>query len=300
MAVVLAITRPAMADPNDADRRADEGKALAAQGKFHEAAVAFREGYAIEPRPQLICNVGISYYKANELPRAAYYLEKCREIGGQLDAAFLDNVDKVLAAVRQVLASGGFASITIAVEPPTAATTIVGGPYDEPIVGSRTVWVPPGTYTVKVRATGFRDFSDQLQAAEHGSLAIRTKLEPEPKIIVDDPHTSPAPPPPVPRPPPDSPSAWPALATSIGAAAAGVLAAIAFAHANTENDLAAKTTDHRTYQDLRANTLTYEHISWFAGGLAGASAIASGFLWYRAWHVEPTQSGAVISLAGKF
>ena len=81
--MILALTHTASADRAAADKLASDAAALAGQGKLSEAAAAFRAAYAEDPRPQLICNAGVAYYKASDLPRAAYYLEQCRAIGGQ-------------------------------------------------------------------------------------------------------------------------------------------------------------------------------------------------------------------------
>src|SRR5206468_1041854 len=54
----------AAADPAAADRAAAEADALARDGRFAEAAARFRAAWdADRQRPQLFCNIGISYYK---------------------------------------------------------------------------------------------------------------------------------------------------------------------------------------------------------------------------------------------
>lgn len=307
VALLLAIGRPAFADPSEADRLAAEANALASQGKLAEAASTFRAAYAQDPRPQLICNVGVAYYKANDLPRAAFYLDQCRALGAQLDAAFLDNVDKVLAAVRRVLAAGDFAPVTFVVDPQTAAATIEASPFDEPIIGQRSVWVPFGTYRVHVHQDGYVDHDEPLHVSDRAPVTLHIQLakpavEP-PKLEPPKPEPpKPIAPPPVPAPAITAhhPSRVPAIAATAGTLALGVLGGLAYLHALDLNDQAGATHDRATYNSLRASTLDYKHLSWVAGGLAGAGAIASGLLWYRSMHVEVAPDHAVAMIGGTF
>ena len=307
MALLLAVARPAVADRAAADKLAADATHLANQGKLAESAATFRAAYAQDPRPQLICNVGVAYYKANDLPRAAFYLEQCRAVGGQLDAAFLDNVDKVLAAVRHVLAAGDFAPVTLIVEPPTAVTTLADSPFDEPIVGQHSVWVPFGTYRVRVHQDGYIDHDEPLHVTARTPITVHVTLVKQPALEpVKPPPLAPVKPQPLPAGPVDAaapaarPSRVPAIATTAGTLTLGALAGLAYLHALDLNDQAGKTHDLPTYRSLRASTLDYKHVSWIAGGLAGVGAIASGLLWYRTLHVEVAPDHAVAMIGGAF
>lgn len=305
LAGVLAVARPALADRAAADKLADTANALAKQGKLAEAAAAFRTAYTADPRPQLICNAGVAYYKASDLPRAAYYLEQCRAVGGQLDAAFLDNVDKVLAAVRQVLGARDFTPVTIIADPATASVAIANGPIDEPIVGAHTVWLPFGNYRVHVHEDGYVDRDEPVSAADHTPITMPIKLAPRavepPKPEPPAPQSS-APPARVHSAPatPRARSRVPAIAATAGTVALGALAGVAYLHAVDLNDQADKTHDYTTYKSLRTSTLDYKHLSWAVGGLAGAGAIVSGLLWVRGFHVETAPDQITASIAGTF
>lgn len=306
MALLLAIASPAVADRASADKLAADANALASQGKLAEAAATFRAAYAADPRPQLICNVGVAYYKANELPRAAFYLEECRAVGGQLDAAFLDNVDKVLAAVRHVLAAGDFTPVTLSMDPPTAAATLEGSPFDEPIVGQRSVWLPFGTYRVHVHQDGYVDHDEPVRAVDRKPISVHVTLaKPAP---VEPVHVAPPPPAkPLPAKPLPAPvviethrSRIPAIAATAGTVVLGAVGGLLYLHALDLNDQAARTHDYSAYKSLRASTLDDKHYAWIAGGLAGVAAIASGLLWYRAVHVDVAPDHAVASIGGTF
>src|SRR5439155_1719800 len=120
---VAAVARTA-ADPAAADHAAAEAAAAAARKDFAGAAAKFREAYAADPRPQLMCNVGVAYFKAGkaELPRAHRYLEQCLQGGQSLDAKFLANAAQVDKAVTDQLAAGDFAPVDVVVQPAIATT----------------------------------------------------------------------------------------------------------------------------------------------------------------------------------
>src|SRR4029078_3092935 len=94
----LATAQPAPAPPpaNGADALQAEAEALATAGKYVDAAAKYREAYAIDSRADLLCNVGVAYYKADDRPRADLYLGQCLTQSGSLDAGFAAQVRTVL------------------------------------------------------------------------------------------------------------------------------------------------------------------------------------------------------------
>src|SRR5262245_8231343 len=110
---LVAISGVASADPTSAEQAKREAEALAAQSNFVGAAAKYREAYAADPRAEYMCNIGVAYYKAKDLPRAERYLDQCLVIGKSLDAAFLDNVAKVERAVVDQLKKGDFTPIDL-------------------------------------------------------------------------------------------------------------------------------------------------------------------------------------------
>src|SRR5215470_17873339 len=95
--IATLIAVDARADPRTADQAAAEADARARAKDYLGAAAKFREAYAADPRPDLICNVGVAYHKAQELPRAQLFLSRCLERGSALDSAFIDVVRATLA-----------------------------------------------------------------------------------------------------------------------------------------------------------------------------------------------------------
>jgi hypothetical protein len=311
-----------------ADRAVAEAQTRAANNDFVGAAAKYREAFKADPRPDLMCNVGVAYYKAKDLPRAQRYLDQCLAIGTSLDRAFIDNVKKVLAAVESTLGKGTFTPVDLLVQPPTATTAVEGGAvFDEPIVGSRRVWFPYGTYKLTVHAEGHVDVVIPIDARDHAALSARGVLA-----------LAPAPPPPIetgsvqgsadvgssgsgsgsgsasvvvvappPMPPPrvSRPSKLaPIIATSAAAALGGV-GVVYYIAALGSADRAGMAVTEQAHDVLEDEAYTRQRIAWMFAAAAGAGAIVSGVLWYRyanAPHVEvqATGSGAAVTLSGRW
>lgn len=292
-------------------------------GDFFGAAAKYREAFREQPRPDLMCNVGVAYYKAKDLPRAQRYLDQCLRIGASLDAGFITNVRKVLTAVEQKLASGSFTPIDLAIQPDTAATTLDGGVHDEAIVGSRRVWVPFGSYTLVVHAQGFVDEKQPIVAdsAKPRSISVRlvaassTTVSPrggEGSATRADggsgqagselPGASSVRPaaPPAPAPPRRSLVA-PIVASAASGAFGGLALGFYLSARGTGAD-AERASSPDSYDALSDDARSQQRVSWVIGGVAGVAAIVAGVLWYRAMStpaqvdVSATGSGASASL----
>ncbi len=143
----------------DADP-AQEAQTLAASGDFVGAAVKFREAYAATGKAELVCNVGVAYYKASDLPRAHRYLQTCQQVGSSLDRSFMQQVAAVVKAVERLLEEGAYAPVEVLVEPSSAAAkvrVVDGVPHDEAFAAGARVWFPHGTYEVIASAPGHVD-----------------------------------------------------------------------------------------------------------------------------------------------
>jgi hypothetical protein len=313
--LLAAVAVHASADPGAADRAAAEAKTRAANNDFVGAAAKYREAFKAEPRPDLMCNVGVAYYKAKDLPRAQRYLDQCLSIGTSLERSFIENVKKVLTAVDAALAGGSFTPVDLLVQPATATTTVQGGvPFDEPILGSRRVWFPFGKYRLVVHAEGHVDRVIEIDAANRTAVATRVALQVAPPVEVGS-----AQPPDagsgsavVIEPPPPSPSpviakrslVAPLVATGATAALGGVALGFYLAAVSSANQ-AGKTDDRTQYTTLADRARSRQHMSWYFGAGAGVAAIIGGVLWYRysrAPHVEvqATSSGGAISISGRW
>lgn len=307
---MMAIGAPVHADTATANRLETEARELAAAGKLTEAAARYREAYAADPRPELMCNVGVAYHKATDWPRAHRYLEQCLAMGASLDAAFVSRARTVLGAIVKKLEAGDFTPIDLVVSPPSASVAIEG--FDDPIVGARRVYVPFGTYRVVVHAEGHVDHVATLAASRREATKLAVALQRAPQA---EPRPQEPPPPPRPEPiPPQRPApavperasrvpAYVATATTLVLGGAGVAL---YLKARDEVDAAEAAIERPDFEDHRDAAKRYQRLSWAAGGLAGVAAIASGYLWYRATRsstrveATPTAGGATLSIAGRF
>ena len=308
LVIAVALVGRAAADPAKADALAAEANAAARTGDFAGAAAKFRAAYAEDPRPELVCNVGVAYYKANDLVRAHHYLSTCQAQGAKLDAKFVANVAAVVQEVESELAKGPYVRLDFAAEPANATITVVGAPFDDPVTGR--VWLELGHYRATIHADGFVDQTLEIDASAKQPQRIAAKLLPQPEptpIPNPNPNPNPIPTPrPNPHPtpiasaPPEHHSYTPALVASGTTIVVGTLAVLAFTHALSINDQAAAATDFKTYEGYRSSTLGWEHASWAAGSIAAAGAVISGLLWYRAVHVEIEPASAVVAFTTRF
>lgn len=318
MIALAAAPRGAAADPASAERFERDAEGLAASGDFLAAASKYREAFREHPRPDLICNVGVAYYKAKDLPRAHRYLDQCVMTGGSLDREFIANVKKVLAAVEQKLTTGAFKPLNFIIQPSSATTTFASGIHDESLVGSRQVFVPYGRYQVTIHAEGYRDRVIEIVADNSQPAELSVKLEP---ALVEPtppaPSPAPAPPPPekpLPEAPPPAPAAQRSLVAPIVASAAtGAFGGLALGYyisaRGAAEDATAAGRDglsldlYNTYAD-RADTR--ERIAWIAAGAAGVTAVVAGIFWYRAMktpsrvEVTATHESAAVSILGRW
>jgi len=325
--LLAAVAVQAFADSGAADRAAAEAQTRAANNDFVAAAAKYREAFKAEPRPDLMCNVGVAYYKAKDLPRAQRYLDQCLSIGTSLDRAFIDNVKKVLGAVESTLGGGNFTPVDLLVQPPSATTAVEGGvPFDEPILGSRRVWFPFGKYKLTVHAEGHIDRVVEIEAKDRTAVPVRVALETTPAkvetgsaegsadtgsastgsgsaTIETGSGSAVVEPPPAPA--IAKHSIVPPVVATGASVAVGVVALLYWRAALDSADKAGKTDDATAYGKLKEEARSRQHMSWLFGGIAGAGAIVSGVLWYRyasAPHVEvqASGSGAGIAISGRW
>jgi hypothetical protein len=306
----VALVTPGVAqgepDPGQADALAAEAQALAAGGDFLGAAGKYRDAHAADPRPDLLCNVGVAFHKARDLPRAQLYLGQCLTRGGSLDPGFLASVRAVFAAVEDQLRAGEFAPVDVTPEPAGAAFTVDAFGVGDALGGARRVWLPFGHHALHVTAAGYLPFDIEFDVATRDRRALRPRLLRAPVEIVPPPPPDPTPPAAPPR-RPARPSARPAWIASGATLAVGVAAGVLYLRARSwADDAGAPELQPDQYRDRVDLARAYQHASWVAAGLAGVGAVASGYLWRRALRapatvdVAPTAGGVALSVATTF
>ncbi|HEY5923247.1 MAG TPA: hypothetical protein VIV11_16320 [Kofleriaceae bacterium] len=319
--ILLATAWQAAADSGAADRAVAEAQTRAAKNDFVGAAAKYREAFKAEPRPDLMCNVGVAYYKAKDLPRAQRYLDQCLSIGTSLDRAFIDKVKTTLTAVEGALSSSNHTPVDLLVQPTSATTAVEGGvPFDEPILGSRRVWFPFGKYRLTVHAEGHVDHVIEVEAKDRNAVAARVALKvapPPPPIEVGSGSAEGSatievgsgsaiePPSPQPLPPIAKPSLLPPIVATTASAGLGILALGFYLAAVDKANAAGETGDRAVYEELVDQARSRQKMSWLFSGLAGAGAVVSGILWYRyaaapTVEVQANGTGAAITLSGRW
>jgi hypothetical protein len=306
----------AAADPAAADRAAAEADALARAGRFAEAAVQFRAAWiADRQRPELFCNIGISYYKARDLVRAHLLLGQCLEQAA-LDPKFVAAARGALASVEGVLRGGGHAPVRFVVEPAGSSVAIDELGADGGFVGSRVVWLPLGSYHVAAHAEGYADAAEVVTASSTAPVTVTLTLRrpvAAPDGRPDGAHdTRPgasierdaAPPVPMSVPQPRLPL-LPVMATG-GTVLALVVTFGAFRAAHLRADLAASALDTEILAADQQVVSRWNTVMGVAGAAAVVGGAASAYLWYRWQHhgasidVFPQPGGAALSLSGRF
>jgi hypothetical protein len=311
IAVVAALARPVHADGNEADRLAGDAETLAKKNDFVGAAGKFKAAYAADPRPALICNVGVAYYKAKELARAHLFLNRCLERGTALDAKFVDNVRAVLKAVETSLRSGEFTPLDIVVEPASATVVVQAFGDDEAFIGSRVVWLTSGQQTLVGRAEGYSDKIVQVDATGHDLQPVRVALERKPVDTGTQTTTTTGTtgirtaPPPRAEPRYKTRSKVPAIAATAVTATALAFTIVAYGNAHDSAERSGFALTQSAYDaDVRAVD-KWNTIMGASATLSVIGAGLSGYLWSRAFtservEVQPTSGGIALRFTARW
>jgi hypothetical protein len=312
LATLFAVATGAQADRRAADRAEAEAAVLGDAKDYLGAAAKFREAYAAEPRPELICNVGVAYHKAKDLPRAQLYLSRCQERGSALRGSFMTVVRETLARLEAALKAGDYTPVDVVVEPRFATVAIDAFAADETFDGGRTVWLPYGAYHVTVRAEGHRAQTVAVAARDHAIVAVRVELVREPVAVPDRPAPTPRASaattvvdPAAPR----AASLAPPVTATVATVGFALFAVYARGQASQHADRARVALSPDVYGTEADGTRRWNTIFGVDLGITGAAALASGYLWLRFARspageviprVEASGQGASLTLVGRF
>jgi hypothetical protein len=325
--VLIAFLGTAAADPNSDDALA-QADALAKSGDFLGAAGKFKLAAARDPRPELICNVGVAYYKAKQLPRAQLFLNRCLERGTALDPKFVDSVRTVLKSVETSLRAGEFTPVDIVVEPAGASVTIAAFGDDEGFIGSRVVWLARGKQTLVARAEGYvaQTIEIDAQGRELQPVKIslqRTPSEPATGGGVTSPHSgsddgsgagsagsastgtgSASTPAPAPRPVAHQrPSKLPAIVATSVSLASLALVIVGYQRGHDRAELAKYALSAEVYADDKSAVTKWNTVMLTGAALGVVSAGVAGYLWSRAFRssaIEIQTSTTSIAISGRW
>jgi hypothetical protein len=296
LALVVASATSAFADPQTADKHAAEATRLVQAGDLKGAAVEFAKAAAEDPsRPELFCNVGISFYRAQDHARAHLWLARCLDLSA-LDVGFVENARAALTATEAAIRETDHTPVTFTMKP-AASVHIAEFQIAEAFVGNRVVWLPFGTHHVTARAPGFRDQTIEVKTDSKTPKTITIILEPD--------TGEPIKPPPPPPPKPARPTKLPAIMSTVGTVAAFGIAGYAFNRARTAADLAQTALDNETFAGDQSTVNRWNTTFAISGSLAVVGTAATAYLWYRAFRtnveIKPALGGGVaVMYRGRF
>ncbi len=305
---IIALHGPVEASPpvSEADRIAAEAEALARAGDYSTAAAKFRLAWqADRMRSELFCNIGISQYKAKDLVRAHLLLGQCLEQAA-LDPTIAESVRTALVSVERVLRTSGHAPVRFVVDPATTTLAITELAPDVSFVGSRVVWLAFGTFHLKAHAEGYVDATDTIAISTPAPRTVTITLRRPVEVRVVGPAPASEPQSLVQHSQRSKPSWIPAIALTATTAVAAGVAVFSSVKGRASADRAASALDSGAYEEDRSAIQRWNATLVVAGAVAGVAAIASGYAWYRALHVEPSveiraeRATATLTILGRF
>src|SRR5690349_7696048 len=152
LAVAALAPARAHADPAEAARLRTQGDALARARRFEEAIAAFKQAEKEEPRADHDCFIALAYRRLERWGQAEMFHARCRERVAAAGGAEPVWSAQVASEIRDGLAKSGYARVSIAVEPASAApgalVTVSSFAPDESFAPPRTIWLPAGKHLV--------------------------------------------------------------------------------------------------------------------------------------------------------
>jgi hypothetical protein len=219
LVIVLMLTTSVRADaPGDAAIQA--GTELAAKGQFKEAVAQFKAARAAAPdRPEPDCMIALAYRRLERWGEAHLFLGRCAQ--SRLHAPW---IDRLVAAIDDVIAHGGLTQVTFAVTPASAKIELASFAPDETFA-PQPIFLEPGKQLVTITAPGFASQKLAIEVPAVGPYEVKAELRP----VAEPPPPGAAPlPPQVERSHPAKIGKYVVL-TSAGIVAVGVAADIAAA-----------------------------------------------------------------------
>jgi hypothetical protein len=189
VALWLATTTSAHAQPTDSEKRADqlfqEGRALIEAGKFADACPKFEESQRLDPGLGTLLNLAACYEQVGKLASALTAFRSAEE---QARAAGPGEKKREQTAAERARAiESRVARLTIilaASERPTGFTVTRDGVTVPPLDFGRRIPVDPGTIVIEATAPGFEAFKTEVIIAR--DTAARTVDIPALKALGGD------------------------------------------------------------------------------------------------------------------
>ncbi len=290
--IALASALPARADKAKADALAAEASAAAAASDHRKAAQLFSAANKEDPRPNLFCNIGISYFKAEEWTRAHLLLNRCLDRTA-LEAGTVESVRAVIGSIEETMRAGQFAPVTINVADGTRVQLAEFGD-DEVFTSTRTVWLAIGTHSASGQAVGFSDHTIEIRVEKTAPMSVELTLTKLDLILA-------------PRTVRKAGPKLPAVIATGATVVVGIAAVVFNRKAHTLSEDARFTFDEEEFDSEASRVRTFNNLFLATASLAVIGAGISGFLWYRSTRltevpieVTPTAGGAAVTFGGRF
>lgn len=259
------------------------GEALAKAGRYSEAIDAFKTAEAKEHRVRHACLIGLAYERRQAWSQAELFLGDCKANASSADP-LPEWAPEAFRVLADGLAEAGLVAVTFASTPGGATLALSAFAPDEQFT-PRTLHLPPGAYTVRATAKGYRESAQSFTVKDPQTVTIALDREP---VVA-----APAP----------APSKVPWIVIGAGAAVAvagGVIHATAYRTAR--NTLAGDSTQAQYDKDEAAYDRDRELV---VGAYAlGGAAIVTGVILHFAFTedgggpevaVSPTRGGGMLT-----
>jgi tetratricopeptide (TPR) repeat protein len=182
--VVLAIARPALAQPTDsvaaAEQLFEQARALFDKGNFAEACPRFGASYKLDPALGTLLNMATCYEMLGHIASAwGHYREVVVLATKAGDKVRIDIARQRIAALEPRLPK-----LTIRAPKAAVAGLIVTRddvPIDVAVLGS-SIYVDPGEHVVTASAPNYKTFTAMVSIAEADAKEVQIALELAPEV----------------------------------------------------------------------------------------------------------------------
>lgn len=155
--VVIGVSAPARADDakslaTRAVELAKEGRDTGDKGKFDEAIALFKRAFALDPRPEYQCGIGIAYADAGKSSPAHLFIGRC--IARTVSPERKQQLRGFHDSLEQSMKQAGFVPVDVVTRPTNADVHVSYFAADETVPSPVQVWLPAGDYELTASAAG--------------------------------------------------------------------------------------------------------------------------------------------------
>ena len=292
LTIVVGVAVGAM--PAYADERGDlqaKGEAQAKDGRFADAIESFKAADRIEPRAVHACLIALAYSRRELWPQAELFWARCQD-RAKAGETLPDWIPLAEEKITSGLRAANIVQIAIEVMPATAKAQVTVSSFaPDEVFEPRTIYLPPGTHVVFVKAEGFGEAQRTVEVKPSAPQRVTIELTPVGVVTEKLPVT---PPPPRAKKPGTVflIAGGAAIALGIGAHAWMAFERGALVDADEAND--------RDAYDSHSGKFDIARIATVGLYVAGAALIVTGIVKRTSTKTESTRVSAVPLEGGGF